>query len=154
MGTHGWKSHTCVHNEGLSWKWKERLILSCRFCSCLQVWNTINWSLRNDIRAIAYNVLFFPRIQAGHWRDSCAFLRFSLLGSTRCYGVFPRQLPAAPMICPTGTLFVKQMEFPSKRYFLLCMFALKIWVLVSTGDQEKREVPDCCVRNERQSKTE
>lgn len=32
------------------------------------------------------------------------------------------------------------------------MFALRMWVWVSTGDQEKREVPNGSVSNEMQSK--
>lgn len=44
------------------------------------------------------------------------------------------------------------MELPSERYFPLRMFALRMWVWVSTGDQEKREVPNGSVSNEMQSK--
>ena len=46
------------------------------------------------------------------------------------------------------------MESPSERYFPLCMFVLRVWVWVSIGDQEKREVPNCCVRNAEMSSKE
>lgn len=72
-------SHLCT-NEDFSWKRKERISLWCRFCSCFQVWNTGMWALRNDVRAIVYGVLLFPRMQAGHRRESYVFLCFSLWG--------------------------------------------------------------------------
>lgn len=81
--------------------------------------------LKEWLKGSSLQYFFPPGIQAGHWGGPYAFVCFSLLGSTRCHGVFPRQLPAAPTICPTGTLFVKQMEFPSKMYCLLCVLVLK-----------------------------
>lgn len=62
-------------------------------------------------------------------------------------------LPQTVACCSQGLptrLSAKQTEFPPKRYFLLCMFVLKTWGSLSTGDQKKSEVPSRCVRNEMQ----
>lgn len=135
-------SHSWVYIEGPSGKWKLRMNLLCRFCSCLQVWNPIIWSLRNDVRAVSFHILFHPRIQAGHWKESHAFLRFSFLGSNRCYGVFPRQMPCCSHDMSNWHC-VKQMEFPFEKYFLPCMFVLKMWVLGHTEDRGKRRHEKC-----------
>lgn len=111
----------------------------------------ISWSLRNDIRVLVYNILFPPKIQAWHWRESGAYLCFSLLGSTRHSGVFPRQLPVLPRYVPLALCLLS--KWSSLTGGASCSACL-LWrcEFGKYRGPGKREIPNCCVRNEMQSK--
>lgn len=149
-------SHSWVYSDGHSGKWKLRMNLLYRFCSCLQVWNPIIWSLRNDVRAVSFHILFHPRIQARHWKESHAFCVLASWGPTDATVSSPDRCLLLPRYVQLALCKADGVPFWEVLPALhVCFEDVGFGKYRGPGKEEAWEVWEVsCVRSEMQSKAE